>query len=285
MRGVDALYDRYQRRAEIYERYWGPVLAPSARAVLEHVDDRLDPDGDGRVALDVGCGTGVLTVELLRRWPRSRVVALDLTPAMLAVTRDRVARELGAAAADRVTAIEGTVEALPATWPRGLPRADVAVSSFVLQIVPDRSAALRAIRAVVRPGGRFAYVTWQDDQETFAPLDAFDAAVGEAEIDEPDGPPDGRSGPLRSARAAAAQLRRAGFRAVGAADGMLEHRWDAEGYLAFKLDYEEEELVRTLDAAARDRLATAARRRLGALHPDEFIWRTPIVFAWGDRPG
>ena len=285
MEGVEALFDRYQRRAAIYDRYWGPVLAPSARAVLDRVGDRLDPDGAGRVALDVGCGTGVLSVEALRRWPRLRVVALDLAPAMLAEARGRVSRELGRDGLERFSGIEGTVETLPAAFARDLPAADVAVSSFVLQIVPDRATALRAIRSVLRPGGRLAYVTWQDDPEPFAPLDAFDAAVVEADIDEPDEPPDGRSGPLRSPEAAAAQLRRAGFRAVGASGATLEHRWDLQGYLDFKLAYEEEELVKSLDAAAQTRLAEAARRHLAALRPAEFAWRTPVVYAWGDRPG
>ena len=54
---------------------------------------------------------------------------------------------------------------------------DVAVSSFAMQLVPDRPAALREIRRVLRPGGHLAYITWLDRGEAFAPHDAFDEAV------------------------------------------------------------------------------------------------------------
>ena len=39
------------------------------------------------VVLDLGAGTGRVTRELLRRYPRARVVALDLSPGMLREAR------------------------------------------------------------------------------------------------------------------------------------------------------------------------------------------------------
>lgn len=284
MEGVEDLRARYERRAAVYDRYWGPVLAPRAGAVLEHVAPGLDPDGRGRTVLDVGCGTGVLTVGLLRRWPRLEVVSLDLAPAMLAAARQRVVAELGPEAVRRVRWVEGTAADLPGSLPAGAGQLDAAVSSFVLQIVPDRAAALRAIRSVLRPSGRLAFVTWQADDAAFAPADAFDEAVLDAAIEEPDEPPDLRAGPVASARAAAAQMRRAGFQHVGAWGATLEHTWDAESYLALKLHYEEEALARTLGSAELARLEAAARRRLAALPASAFHWATPIVYAWGDRP-
>ncbi|HEX5465561.1 MAG TPA: methyltransferase domain-containing protein [Candidatus Limnocylindrales bacterium] len=281
---MDVLRDRYQRRAAVYDRFWGHVLAPSSRAVLDELGDRLGPDGAGRTVLDVGCGTGVLTVELLRRWPRLRVVALDLAPAMLEAARERVGAELGSGAADRARWIAGPAVDLPELLGPDGGTVDAAVSSFVLQIVPDRPAALRAIRASLRPGGRLALVIWQVDDAPFAPADAFDEAVVEARIDEPDEPPDGRSGPVPSAAAMAAQLRRAGFRGVGAREATLDFTWDAESYLALKMHYEEEGLTRRLDAAARARLEAAAQRRLSVLPAEAFRWPRPIVYAWGERP-
>lgn len=203
---------------------------------------------------------------------------------MLEAAGRRVRRELGDAAAERVRWVEGSVAALPSLLPQGVDPPDVAVSSFVLQLVPDRPAALRAIRATLRPGGRLAYVTWMEDDATFAPADAFDDAVVDLAIEEPLEPPDGRTGPPASAAAAGGQLRRAGFRKVGAVSGVLEHGWDAASYLALKLEYEEEPLVRALDPSDRARLEDAARRRLESLPPGAFRWQAPIVYAWGDRP-
>jgi SAM-dependent methyltransferase len=212
------------------------------------------------------------------------VVALDLAPAMLDAASRRLRSELGDAAVERVRWVEGTIATLPSLLPHDVDPPDVAVSSFVLQLVPDRPAALRAIRATLRPGGHLAYVTWMEDDATFAPADAFDDAVVDTAIDEPLEPPDGRAGPPASPAAASGQLRRAGFRQVGAVDAVLEHRWDAASYLALKLEYEEEPLIRALDPSDRARLEDAARRRLGLLPPDAFRWQAPIVYAWGDRP-
>ncbi|MGH2466861.1 MAG: hypothetical protein ACRDGL_03920, partial [Candidatus Limnocylindrales bacterium] len=64
----------------------------------------------------------------------------------------------------------------------------------------------------------------------------------------------------------------------------LQHTWDAESYLALKLHYEEEALVRTLRSAELVRLEAAARLRLAALPATAFRWPAPIVYAWGDRP-
>ncbi|HEX5451091.1 MAG TPA: methyltransferase domain-containing protein, partial [Candidatus Limnocylindrales bacterium] len=258
---------------------WGPVIAPSARQLLDDLDAALPPEGRGATLLDLGTGTGVLAVEAARRWPALSIIAVDLSPGMLAAAAARAERELPGSAT-RFAWHEGTAARLP------LPdvSVDVAVSSFVLQLVPDRPAALREIRRVLQPGGRLGFVTWATDRPDFAPEDAFDEAIYDAGIEEPEEPPDGRAGPMPSAAAAAAQLRRAGFRAVTARDATLERQWDAESYLAFKLAYEEEPLVRALDPATGQALEVAARRRLAALPSAAFRWVAPIVYAQGTRP-
>ena len=77
--------ERYDRIAEGYARWWAPVIAPSARAVLERLDDALD--GRSVRLLDVGSGTGTLSVAALQRWPDARVDAIDASTEMVAATR------------------------------------------------------------------------------------------------------------------------------------------------------------------------------------------------------
>jgi trans-aconitate 2-methyltransferase len=48
--------------------------------------DRLELRGD-EVVLDAGCGSGRVTAQLLERLPTGRVIAVDLSPAMLAEAR------------------------------------------------------------------------------------------------------------------------------------------------------------------------------------------------------
>jgi len=56
--------------------------------------DRLPADLTGRRLLDAGCGTGALAVEAARRG--ARVVAIDLSPTLVELARERAPRDLGA---------------------------------------------------------------------------------------------------------------------------------------------------------------------------------------------
>jgi len=268
--------ERYDRRSGLYERHWAPVLAPTALRLLDLAAPWLPPDGEDRTVLDVGTGTGTLVLAAALRWPAADVVGMDLSKGMLSVAR-AAARDLPRPP----RLLEGAADAIP------LPEAsvDLALSSFVLQLVPDRPAAMREIRRVLRPGAAFAYVTWLDRDRPFAPDDAFDEAVLDLDIDEPEETEPHRAGDVASPRAALAQLRRAGFAAVGARVETLEHAWTPEDYLDFKFAYDEEALMADLTAAQRRRLGVLARRHLARLTAADYRWRADVVFAWGRRPG
>lgn len=271
---MSEISELYDRRAHLYERHWAPVLAPTARRLLEVAAPWLPPDGGGRTVLDVGIGSGTLAIAAARRWPAAEVVGIDPSEGMLAVARESMQTEPRPA-----RLIEAPADAIP------LPDAsvDVALSSFVLQLVPDRFAALREIRRVLRPGGRLAYVTWLESDRRFAPDDAFDEAVLDLDVDEPDEPDPPRAGHVASPAAAAAQLRRASFAAAGARAEALEYAWTPQEYLAYKLEYDEHALVTSLGRLGRRRLARLARDRLASLTSADFRWRAEVVFAWGRR--
>ena len=74
--------------AEVYDRYLGPVLfEPYARDLAHRMPDR--PTGP---ALEMACGTGILTRELCRRIDRSaQIVATDVSQSMLDYARAQCA--------------------------------------------------------------------------------------------------------------------------------------------------------------------------------------------------
>ena len=132
----------------------------------------------GDQALDVGCGCGATTIAAARAAGRAgphgpgRVLGLDLSAPMLEVAR-------GLAAGAGVTNA-GFEQGDAQVYPLRRDHYDVAISRFGVLFFDDPAAAFANIAAAVRPGGRLAFLCWQDDRrnEVFAiPLGPFLAHV------------------------------------------------------------------------------------------------------------
>jgi SAM-dependent methyltransferase len=131
--------------------------------------------GPGEHVLDVGCGPGFYSRELLDRvGSNGSVTGVDLSPQMLAVARRR---SEGLANASFQ---EGDATALPVDSGRF----DRALSVQVLEYVADVPAALAEIHRALRPGGRvvlwdvdWATVSWhsEDPARMARVLEAWDA--------------------------------------------------------------------------------------------------------------
>jgi trans-aconitate methyltransferase len=72
---ADAQAQRFDEMAGGYDHWWAPVLAPSARTLLDQVAPVIDAGAID--VLDVGVGTGNLTRPALARWPGIRVTGVD----------------------------------------------------------------------------------------------------------------------------------------------------------------------------------------------------------------
>ena len=97
--------------------------------------------------VDVGCGAGIDSLIAAKKvGPAGAVVGVDMTPAMLEKAR-RGASQTGLT---NVEFRQGYGEALPV--PDGW--ADVVISNGVLNLMPDKEAALGEMARVLKPGGR-----------------------------------------------------------------------------------------------------------------------------------
>jgi ubiquinone/menaquinone biosynthesis C-methylase UbiE len=291
---MTAVAERYDAVARDYVRYWEPVLADTALRLLDRVEAdvqaaigaakvRWRVAGPARL-LDVGTGAGTLALGALRRWQELQVVGLDASAGMLEVARERASDDpdrLDIAA--RLKLLRGPADRIP------LPdrSVDLAVSSFVFQLVPDRGAAFRDVFRVLRPGGRLAFVTWLDQEEDdFAPRRIVDELLDELGVPVPEEPEDEEvAGDFVSPRAAADQLRKQGFREVSSREEMLRYRWERDDFLEYKLHYAERGAVATLEEERWTELWRRSHERLRELESADFEWRTPVVSATGVRPG
>ena len=266
--------ERYDRIAIGYARWWAPVIAPQALPLL----DRLEPAiRTARRVVDIGTGTGTLAIAALRRWSTIEVTGVDASSGMTEVAAAEADRLLDNGSRQRFSSRVAFAAELP--FDDG--SYDVAMSSFVFQLVPNRFQALREARRVLRPGGTLGYVSWLAGGRAFAPDADFDAALEEIGIGAREW--DDRPGDLESVDAAAAQMRRAGFSGVTADEGLLEHPFDVESYIAFVTTFDEEDLVSSLDPGEREALLAGMRRRLNARSADELVLRLPTVTVLGTR--
>ena len=280
---MKTIESRYDGSALAYRTWWEPVLAPTARNLLDRLEVRSGQPM-GRV-LDVGTGAGLLAIEAARRWPDVDVSGLDGSAAMLAVAATTARESLTRAARRRVHWLRGHAERLP--FDDG--SLDLVISSFAYQLVPRLTVALGEALRVLRPGGTLAFVTWRSAEDRFAPDDAFEDALdeldsGDGDEADPDDVEEARAGDLVSASATAARLRRVGFRKVVAREAWLSHDHDPATYLDFLEDYAERELFAELKPDERARLRQRTSELLDRLPPGAFRWRVPVVHVLAQRP-
>jgi trans-aconitate 2-methyltransferase len=102
--------------------------------------DRLELSGEEAV-LDAGCGTGRVTAHLLGRLPRGRVIAVDMSEAMVAEARRTLGERADVRRADLLELeLEEPVDAI--------------LSTATFHWILDHDRLFERLFAALRPGGR-----------------------------------------------------------------------------------------------------------------------------------
>jgi ubiquinone/menaquinone biosynthesis C-methylase UbiE len=147
---VAAHWDR--RAAHFDEDFGHSIRTPAERAAWDRILDLILPAAGTLEALDIGCGTGFLSLELASRG--HRVTGVDFAPSMIAQARKK--------AAERRAAIryeEADAEQLHFT----AASFDIAVSRHLLWTLPHPDGAMDEWIRVLRPGGRLIVIDSQAD--------------------------------------------------------------------------------------------------------------------------
>ncbi|MBV9175264.1 MAG: class I SAM-dependent methyltransferase, partial [Chloroflexi bacterium] len=95
-----------------------------------------------------GCGSGAVTGQLLERLPRGRVIAADLSPAMLAQARATLAQH-----AERVTFVEVNLLEIDTVLRASQP-VDAVVSTATFHWIDDHARLFAGLHGVMRPGAQ-----------------------------------------------------------------------------------------------------------------------------------
>jgi SAM-dependent methyltransferase len=127
--------DAYDRFMGVYSTQLAPQLADLAGV------------GEGQRVVDVGCGPGALTTELVARLGEGNVAAVDPSDSFVSAIQERF---------PGVDVQRGPAEELPfadASF-------DAALAQLVVHFMSDPVAGLREMRRVTRDGGAVAACVW-----------------------------------------------------------------------------------------------------------------------------
>jgi SAM-dependent methyltransferase len=153
--------------ADSYDRFMGRYSVPLAPALADFAGVKA-----GWRVLDVGCGPGALTAELVGRVGPTGVTAVDPSAPFLEAARERH---------PDVTLLQASAEDLP--FVDG--SFDATLAQLVVHFMADPVEGLREMRRVTRPDGVVATCVW-DHAGGRGPLSVFWQAVHEHDPDAMD---------------------------------------------------------------------------------------------------
>ena len=132
----------FEVAADAYGRFMGRYSEPLAVMFADEAGVRR-----GQRALDVGCGPGALTAELVRRLGSEAVCGVDPSRSFAAAARERLPDvDIRMAGAELIPFPDGAF--------------DAALAQLSVHFMTDPVAGLREMARVTRPGGTVAACVW-----------------------------------------------------------------------------------------------------------------------------
>ena len=141
--------DYFGSMAQSYDSLIGRSV-PRYDEMMDRLVDYLPPNSAS--VLELGCGTGNLSVRLAAKLPSAALTLVDGSAEMIAVARSRLeqASSLRTRAVQFVTARFEDLDLQPGSF-------DLVVSSISLHHVVDKGLLYERLHKFLRPGGRFCF--------------------------------------------------------------------------------------------------------------------------------
>ncbi|TIP15221.1 MAG: class I SAM-dependent methyltransferase, partial [Mesorhizobium sp.] len=154
------------------EALWGDgYLSPGGPDEVDRVVEGLSLKG--KTILDLGCGAGGVTLDLVARHGAAHATGFDVERPVIETAKRKAAAQ---GLQDRVSFVQGPPGPLPFTDASF----DVVFSKDALLHVRDKDALFAEIFRVLKPGGVFAASNWMisHDGEPSADMKTYLAAEG-----------------------------------------------------------------------------------------------------------
>ena len=145
----------FEVAATAYDRFMGRFAVPLAPEFAARVGARA-----GQTALDVGCGPGALTEQLVARLGADAVTAIDPSESFVSAVRERL---------PGVDVRHGVVEALPFADKSF----DLTLAQLVVHFMSDPAQGIAEMARVTREGGGVAACVWNATPGGDGPLAPF----------------------------------------------------------------------------------------------------------------
>ena len=146
---IQSMFDRLARRYDLFNLLTSLGMAKFWR------HKALEPLQEGMRVLDLGCGTGDLSLEATSRLKRAgEVLGLDFSVNMLAIARRRY-EKMGSPMNGRFRLVQKSAEELPVEREPY----DLVVSGFVLRnLYQNIDTILSGVWRSLKPGGRISFL-------------------------------------------------------------------------------------------------------------------------------
>ncbi len=172
MSSDDILYD--DTHIAFLGALWGEgYLSPGGPDEVARVIEGLDLRG--KRVLDIGCGSGAITLSLVQDHGAGHVTGIDVETPVCEAARARVQ---AAGVGDRITIRKVTPG--PFDFPEG--SFDVVFSKDSIIHIPDKEFLAREVFRVLAPGGWFAASDWLISHDD-TPSDAMQAYIRQEALD------------------------------------------------------------------------------------------------------
>ncbi|MFD2673542.1 methyltransferase domain-containing protein [Marinicrinis sediminis] len=167
----------FDRHAGTYDQF-AIIQRYAAEQLLRMLDASVTNASASMRILEIGCGTGYVTERLAVQYPQARVVALDMAPAMLQATRQRLHDHHGENVRSRIEYVCADAEEWVQQFPQMCQNShvskvsidsgkfDLIISSAAFQWFNEPRETAMAYWRLLNPGGYAAFSTYGPDTFT-----------------------------------------------------------------------------------------------------------------------